>query len=407
MSAELLQKLRLAQADPSEAESLLTSHFGNSQTLDNVVSFQRSGANGLQGPDVLRLHFGSTRKTFGKIVDVEPGPAFDDADVPLIAGKVDTHLLATSEREITRRVLFSLIPVTGAYRYRDSFQILPAPSTSPQPRNKIIDHQPFLLEVAYTASLDRSVGFARAHRAEHETELLLCLLLDPSVWGNGRNTTYQWAQDDWADSPQTVFARVGYPTPPPAFGPAFATIDAFDPLKRKDANAYYFSLGIEATSVLELPSIFDTALDAYYALDTANKETFLRACYWFAHSKAIGQISKSASFIAMVSGIEAIMPPPSQTRCTTCGGQTGLSGTQRFAAFVDGLVPDATEADDRKEFYRLRSALAHGGKLLKRDEDAWGMGYAGVGEFWQSDRLSRVVRIALINWLLLQNRELS
>lgn len=407
MSAELLQKLRLAQADPSEAESLLCSHFGHSQTLDNVVSFQRRAADGLHGHDVLRLHFGTTRKTFGKIVDVEPGPAFEDADVPLIADKVDMHLLAMSEREITRRVLFSLIRVIGAYRYRDKFQILPAPSTSPQPRNRIIDHQPFLLEVAYTASLDRSVGFARAHRAEHETELLLCLLLDPSVWGNGRNTTYQWAQDDWADPPQTVFARVGYPTPPPPFAPGFAPIDTYDPLKHKDANVYYFSLGIEATSVLELPSIFDTALDAYFALDTANKETFLRACYWFAHSKAIGQISKSASFIALVSGIEAIMPPPPQMRCAECGNTTGPSGTERFAAFVDALVPNATEAADRKEFYRLRSALAHGGKLLKRDEDPWGMGYAGVGEFWKSDRLSRVARIALINWLLQQNPKIS
>jgi hypothetical protein len=266
MSTELLAALRLASANPTEVESLLLSHFGHSQTQDNVVSFQRRSDDGFHGDDTLRLHFGTTKKSFGRIVDVEAGPAFDQADVPIIAEKVDTHLLATAEREVTRRVLFSYVPVPGAYRHSDRFQILPMPPESPRPRNQIMDHQPFVLEVAYNASRDRSVSLARAHRVVHETVLLLGLLLEPPVFASSVSTTYQWVVNDWSDDPRPIFARNGYPTPPPAFALALSPIDAYPALVMEDATSYYGSPGIEGSSVLKLPSVMNFALHTYDAL---------------------------------------------------------------------------------------------------------------------------------------------
>jgi hypothetical protein len=77
--------------------------------------------------------------------------------------------------------------------------------------------------------------------------------------------------------------------------------------------------------------------------------------------------------------------------------------TKQFVDFVDQWVP-AAEGADRRKLYRVRSAITHGGKLLRTDLDS--PGHYTHPE-WNEQRgdfdvAQRVARLAGINWLLAQ-----
>jgi hypothetical protein len=64
---------------------------------------------------------------------------------------------------------------------------------------------------------------------------------------------------------------------------------------------------------------------------------------------------------------------------------------------------DTETEKERRELYRLRSALSHGGKLLSRDLQFGffgGFQPAALSERETSDRAAMLARIAGINWLL-------
>jgi hypothetical protein len=74
---------------------------------------------------------------------------------------------------------------------------------------------------------------------------------------------------------------------------------------------------------------------------------------------------------------------------------------QLFADFVEAhlpgtLIPEA----ERKRFYRLRSALSHGGKLLLGDHSEWGFTPKRIGEDSDVRALWQIVHTVLHNWLI-------
>jgi hypothetical protein len=77
---------------------------------------------------------------------------------------------------------------------------------------------------------------------------------------------------------------------------------------------------------------------------------------------------------ALVSAIEALMPPPKAAeKCPECNRSTGPGPTRQFVDFVEASIPGSgISKNDRRRFYQIRSALTHGGKLLAVDHHSWG-----------------------------------
>ena len=108
-----------------------------------------------------------------------------------------------------------------------------------------------------------------------------------------------------------------------------------------EINEYYGLLGLAFDRTLDLPASFTRQLDQFYGLNAVERERFLRASYWFQHASTVFAYSKSASFVALVSAIEVIMPEQEASqRCCECNKYIGPGIAQRFVGFVKSSIPD-------------------------------------------------------------------
>jgi hypothetical protein len=86
--------------------------------------------------------------------------------------------------------------------------------------------------------------------------------------------------------------------------------------------------------------------------------------------------------------------------CKECGQSLGKSTTQRFVDFVEQMAPSADGiAKARKELYRVRSTLLHGGRLLDSDRVGICPALGLASEFENMNYAQRLGRLVLANWL--------
>jgi len=100
------------------------------------------------------------------------GPALNASKLAEVKLQITSDLLTAHEPKIGNWVLFSPIPVTGAFRYREEFQLLPVPKGSPRPTYLAADH-PFLLQFKHAGSANPWVDQRRRIARGLELELLL------------------------------------------------------------------------------------------------------------------------------------------------------------------------------------------------------------------------------------------
>src|SRR6266404_6332601 len=277
------------------------------------------------------------------------------------------------------------------------------PPEAPRP-DQIIGDYPFLLEYSVLASPDMMVTVLRQQRVVRELELILSSLLDFRVWSLGPNYRKHWCFDvsDGQVRFPSKFLQEGYgwDGPQPS-GDDFTDTNGFISVALIEINQYYSMRGISIDRSLDLPADLPQQLDRFFALTTTDREKFLRASYWFQHAGTVFSYSKSASFIALVSAVEALMPEPSAGEpCPQCKQRIGAGPTRRFVEFVESTVPNSGISNqERRRFYRVRSALAHGGKLLAVDHNNWGFTPKQLGEDYDARTMWRIVQIVLHNWL--------
>ncbi len=127
----------------------------------------------------------------------------------------------------------------------------------------------------------------------------------------------------------------------------------------------------------------------------------MRACFWFDVAGKCYTISRSAGFAALISSIEALLPPEeNRSLCLSCGSSLSKSITQRFVDFLEQMASSTPEAERaRRNLYRIRSALLHGGALLHSDHLGALPGPRLKDEFENMDHAQRLVRLVLANWL--------
>jgi hypothetical protein len=340
-----------------------------------------------------------------RIRDIIAGPGLTTADVDFLESQVASELLGPSKTDVASTVMFSASPVQGWFRYRDSFQILPAPEGAPRPHFLLADH-PFILQFEFPACSNPFIHSMRMTERRRQLSLVLAGLLAGSVKSLVGSATHHWviSAPSSGEVPRAGYMQEGYWWPGLFTGSkGFKSTEDMAGLQQIPAVKYYFRFGIEPASVFDIPDNFVALLDQFGALSAGLKDQFLRACYWCDFSNSVIQRSRSAAFMSLVSAVEALMPPPhlEAPRCPQCRRSAGSSITSRFADFIEQMVPtgQGTEAV-RKRLYQVRSALSHGGRLLHSDRMV-GFGLSPDSrqeseDFWA---VQRFVKVVLVNWL--------
>jgi|HubBroStandDraft_6_1064221.scaffolds.fasta_scaffold00261_30 hypothetical protein len=337
------------------------------------------------------------------IKDVLQGPNLDTADIDSLQSQIISELLAPIETRIANVILFSHLPVDGWYRYRDCFQILPIADTAPRPTFLLADH-PFVLQFRFPTSSNWSIRNFRRSARQGQLVSVLGALLAGSVWSLSETGDHRWTvlSDEVGIPLRTEYLPVGYICPGfVAESDEFSAVDGLRNLPRRSHHEYFFSWGLSGESCFEVPESLDGLLDGFYNLPADHREQFLRASYWFELARTHYTSSRSATFAALISSIETLMPSKEKSSaCKECGQSLGKSTTQRFVDFVEQMAPSADGiAKARKELYRVRSTLLHGGRLLDSDRVGICPALGLASEFENMNYAQRLGRLVLANWL--------
>ena len=345
----------------------------------------------------------------GSVKDVVVG----DLGADTATAMVDAFSGPRPKRVLTS-VMFATVPTRGWWRYGNRFQILPMPHGAPA-TDEVYGPHPFLLEVAYEgAERMPYLDSYRASVATREVGRLLSGLLRRPEDRLGQFPAGDWFVTGEPGSWHSEFGLRGYyfeNLPPTQDGPTLPKHDSFttppsgmDRLALVGATAYYDRVGMSSIDVLEVPDSFESLLDAYFALNEEDGTKVLLWCHWLNHAQQVIHLSASAAHIAAVQAVEAIMSPTETGRaCESCGRPTGVGPSRRFRDFLEEYAPGATHATQRKEFYRLRSALTHGGRLVSGE--LRGHAFFDFAPYTWTERetmlaTQSLARLAGANWLL-------
>jgi hypothetical protein len=384
------------RVEQAELEQLLQMHFGSASSATvKEIQYARQGH-----AAALVMRYAAD----GKLTCIEPGPGLAADDVPQIVDKIQRLLLDSVEPAIGQIVLFSDLPMSGYFRYRDLFQLLPVPPDAPQPRFGLGQH-PLLLQYLFRGSPDTVIKILRSAHVGRELELL-CTTLAVNIQGAlGNIMRHHWSVIG-SENPTNLrseYLQEGYIWPGAnGLPPSYSGLHGLEAVERTPAQSYYTEIGISVGQRLRLPDIFEQLLDSYFALSPADRDKFMRASHWYQYAQRTSSYSRSGSYNALVSAVEALMPDvKADYYCICCERPLGVGPTQRFVSFVAQHAPGpGVTAKQRRELYSLRSALSHGGRLLHTDRSAWGgMTSAYLADLSNQRGLWQLVRLLLVNWL--------
>jgi hypothetical protein len=194
-----------------------------------------------------------------------------------------------------------------------------------------------------------------------------------------------------------------YAWPDMKFGDGFSPTAGLPEMTRVKDDQYFARRGVTVDQVLDVAEGLDSLLTTFFGCSHDDRERFLRATYWFRHAQRDYRYSQSAAFLGLASALEALMPAASAgIPCTECHRPIGKSIRKQFVEFVEEFAPGpAVSSEQKTKLYGLRSAMAHGGRLLHSDR------YGHFGAFnahsvkqWEDmTTMWSAVRVVLVNWL--------
>lgn len=399
---DLIAELHASQYDQLELDHLLRGLFPHVGVDGDDAVYAREE----QGW-ALRLVYGGN-----VLVRIDPGPSLSSEDIRLLRLRVENDLLPHREPTVGRTILFARYPVRGCARVDGVLQVLPPPPESALPPFLLADH-PFVIEYLFRPSPNVWVNGTRRADAEKSSGLLLNLIFEGGV-----TLPEEFADHRWTLVPRhegdvrcdTAFLQGGYWIEGfRSEDSTFTALEGVPPLSYVDTFTYGSRRGIEPGRPLELPSDFPDFIVSYSGLSFATRQSFKRALYWFAHGQRAQPYSLSAHIVSLITAIEALIELTHDgPRCPECNKERE-SVTQRFIDFVAAHSPEVEASPRlRKEFYRLRSKVVHGGLLLRRDQQigpTTGMRYHEEEETVLE--VLRTTRSVLLNWLLRAGRSAS
>lgn len=328
----------------------------------------------------------------GNLVALKPGDALTAAERDAL---VDAIAAAAGEAAevVSRSVMFAPVPTRGGWRHRNFVQLGEPPPEAPKPGALLGDH-PVILEVRHRRSDDFLLQATRSEHAVQAARLVLNVVMGWQLQWLTHFTTFAWVfPQELTSELVPTYQKRGYHIPGfERYADDFRDIDEVMPTA--PVLDVYGRLGIQFDDVFTVPDAAGGMLDAFELLQGDQQARFLRGAYWFAHSHRVRHESRSAAFLALVQALEALLDPPT-------GEAKGEGPSARFRRLVDRYAP-GTAASERRDFYRTRSKVAHGGVLFD-DLDTAVMGGLHGGVIEDSVRyetLNRIARVVLVNWLV-------
>lgn len=305
--------------------------------------------------------------------------------------------------------------VTGKYKYKDVFQLLPAPNHFPHaPCTEA--HHPCLLEIKYdftpdsSKRMDDQTEFPEwLQRRNHEEKLIHEITSLFGIFSLSKFITIQnshsWTiptTDDFAI--ESEWRQLSY-----CVKEHQQRISEFTHFKAPQINEinttdlYKFGLKFLGSN-FSIPDLFGKILDAYYNLDQNEKNAILRSATLFNNAIRIKPISRSISFACFVSSIESLIDHTHKEikieKCRECNAPR-YAVTKKFTEFLEKYSSDTAELIKfYKKVYGKRSEILHAGALFQGehipkdwDESDWEAHHMNFG-------IERICRIAITNWIL-------
>lgn len=299
--AGLLKELRDLRVADSDLETALGYYFPFSRSEGGSVDYFADGEFALS----------ATYTGRGTLSELRPGPWLSEANLEDLRRSIRESLLTTVWR-IARSVQFGLIPVEGAWRYRDRFQVLPVPPEAPK-SPQLMTNQPFILEVRYAGVQDpienALLEASRAAEAVTEAGLLLAGLVPRIGFARGPRSVHAWARELGPGAvDHSKWIQLGYTFP--GFytrADTFADASSYPPMRLIDAPEFYSRLGISSADlIIDLPAPLESLLDTFFGISPDESKQFIHWCFWLNHAKDAG--ARSAAHVAVIQAIEALMP---------------------------------------------------------------------------------------------------
>jgi hypothetical protein len=380
--------LRVGQVDDEELATVLSSVLPRgAQLTSNQVEYRTS-----DDEWVLSLRYAD-----GAIVDAETGPAFSaELEAKLRAALADAFD-ETPTRKVWRAPMFSLRRVEGWYRCRDDFLIRPAPPQAPRPSEEYAQH-PWILEFSFVDSSQFQLRNLRIQRRGYELALVLHLVLRGQIDRAGNNARKHWVYMPNADgSPGISYAawvQEGYLIPDfSPYADEFSDVSSDAPLEETPTDDYYGRRGSYAFQPLALPAAMTDLASASEGLSDAQRNRFLRSCYWLHMADVAWRYSQSLHLVSLVNAIE----------CLAQTGEKRLeteSSTKMFLDFMQKYAPGRPSRSRINKLYDARSLVTHGERLLGYDVPrATGLVPDATADRASADETRLLGRGAIINWL--------
>jgi hypothetical protein len=339
------------------------------------------------------------------LTSIEAGPLLTAALEATLIRAINDALVDIGPK-VFRQVLFADHKLTGCWRYKDRFQVIPVPPQALQLNCLLGDH-PFVLEIKIDRSKDGFVTNRRTAQVMRNTELLLAGLVNSSVHHLAARSFYgNWVRLP-GDEHRAAYLYPYYPYAPQSTDD-FTSTDNLAPVAPPRVLFAPFSMSLGTP--FSVPDGLDEVLDAYHASSPKVQEQFLRSCYWLQRADRSFVESFSAAFMAVVTAAEALFESRPPEKCNCCGQpKYGLSNA--FSQLIETHVPlpellgPGHHHEQRnfrtrlKYLYSTRSKITHGGDL--RGCDAKSPAFTPLESKDDDDlrTLLRIMPFALGEWL--------
>lgn len=373
----LLDRLKACVADEGEIPTLVQyAAKGGARVI-------KSGVVEYLCADSAQTVFATLQMKNARVTKLTPGPA-------LVAKQRQDELVDEIRRDaglthgslVSSRVLYSGLPLKGAFKWNDRVRISPCPRSArvgknldwmpkPQMSGGAEAHlgppYPFVLEVKSFRSPNLMLANDRALRDLDTFQYVLTLLLH----GRIRYAHHQ-ADREWVGVRRR--GKIEYHLLHSMFNTGLnGGTDDFARRRMKASpvhtSADYYNHLWGHDEELCVPDSLQSDLANFETLAFEAARCFKRACYWYALGVQMAA-EPSLSTVAFATAVECILPRRSGTPCATCNRPTGSGPTKLFNEHVTryGIVPASLERY-RNAIYAARSALVHGAHAHRADQD--------------------------------------
>jgi hypothetical protein len=328
----------------------------------------------------------------GKIIGAVAGPAMTPELEERITAEIQRLLLAPESAKVCRWTMFSSRPVEGYWRYRDQFQIMPAPPAAPRPNMLIAEH-PFVLDFAFENSADFRISQARYLRRASDFMLVLNLLLRQRISSPTNRSRHHWVWAAPGSEIPVMWVGEGYMIPDFRYIvdelPAAADVPALDEI----AAETYYDRQAGYSDALTIPAELARLLDAFGSLSGDRRERFLRACFWYHTASTVWDYSQSLHLTSLINAIESLASVGPER--SNPEGPTKL-----FLDFMEKFAPGSPSKTQLNKIYDARGEITHGERLLHFDVGlSFGLDETSARDREIGDNAGLLCRGALINWI--------